>query len=109
MHMTPTEVAKRANFGDERYENADMQTRVREEFKRAALKEGVGARARPSAQRTAPGQGPRRAQCGTVRCERCGASEQAWRVHCRTHRVPRAASRTPEARERVLSLKRALR
>jgi len=43
--MTPKEVAKRANFGDERYENADMQTRVREEFKRAALKEGVGARA----------------------------------------------------------------
>ncbi|KAL1524695.1 hypothetical protein AB1Y20_019580 [Prymnesium parvum] len=44
LHVTPSEGAKRSAFGDERYENTAMQTRVREEFKRPALKERVAWR-----------------------------------------------------------------
>jgi len=33
--------ASRANFGDERYENASMQSRVREEFRQPAIRAGV--------------------------------------------------------------------
>jgi len=41
LHVSEQVGASRANFGDERYENVDMQTRVRKEFQRPALRERV--------------------------------------------------------------------
>jgi len=41
LHLSPDVGKTRANFGDERYENHDMQSRVREEFQRAELYAGV--------------------------------------------------------------------
>lgn len=41
MHIDASVGASRANFGDERYENTTMQTRVREEFRKAPLRSGV--------------------------------------------------------------------
>merc|ERR1719265_559145 len=41
LHLSPEVGKTRANFGDERYENKEMQTRVREEFQRAELHAGV--------------------------------------------------------------------
>jgi dTMP kinase len=41
LHIDQSVGASRANFGDERYENADMQTRVRQEFNQAPLRAGV--------------------------------------------------------------------
>jgi len=41
MRVDPEVGAARANFGDERYENADMQARVREEFGKERLYAGV--------------------------------------------------------------------
>merc|ERR1719162_889986 len=38
LHVDPKVGQSRANFGDERYENVDMQARVRQEFKRSALR-----------------------------------------------------------------------
>lgn len=41
LHVDASVGASRANFGDERYENTDMQTRVRNVFREAALRAGV--------------------------------------------------------------------
>merc|ERR1712039_671698 len=41
LHIDEKVGASRANFGDERYENVDMQSRVRNEFKRPALRANV--------------------------------------------------------------------
>lgn len=41
MKVEPSVGAARANFGDERYENATLQARVREEFQRPTLNGGV--------------------------------------------------------------------
>eukprot|EP00419_Tripos_fusus_P024961 CAMPEP_0172715860 /NCGR_PEP_ID=MMETSP1074-20121228/67786_1 /TAXON_ID=2916 /ORGANISM="Ceratium fusus, Strain PA161109" /LENGTH=334 /DNA_ID=CAMNT_0013540481 /DNA_START=64 /DNA_END=1068 /DNA_ORIENTATION=+ len=41
LHVSEQVGASRSNFGDERYENVDMQTRVRQEFQRPALREGI--------------------------------------------------------------------
>merc|ERR1719265_454020 len=41
LHLSPEVGKTRANFGDERYENNEMQTRVREEFQRSQLHAGV--------------------------------------------------------------------
>jgi len=41
LHVSEQVGASRANFGDERYENVDMQTHVRKEFQRPALRECV--------------------------------------------------------------------
>lgn len=41
LHVDAKVGASRANFGDERYENVDMQTRVRKEFQRPALREHI--------------------------------------------------------------------
>jgi len=41
LHVSEQVGASRANFGDERYENVDMQTRVRKEFQRPALRERI--------------------------------------------------------------------
>lgn len=44
LHLSPEVGKTRANFGDERYENHEMQARVREEFQRAELHVGVNWR-----------------------------------------------------------------
>lgn len=41
LHLSPDVGKTRAAFGDERYENHEMQTRVREEFQRTPLHAGV--------------------------------------------------------------------
>merc|ERR1719178_398667 len=41
LHVDESVGASRANFGDERYENADMQGRVRSKFKLPELRAGV--------------------------------------------------------------------
>merc|ERR1719265_2799459 len=41
LHLSPDVGKTRANFGDERYENHEMQANVREEFQRAELHAGV--------------------------------------------------------------------
>lgn len=41
LHLNPEVGKSRSNFGDERYENVDMQARVREEFARPQLHAGV--------------------------------------------------------------------
>lgn len=41
LHVDPEVGASRADFGDERYENARMQASVREEFKNSRLHDGV--------------------------------------------------------------------
>jgi len=41
MHIDASVGASRAGFGDERYENTDMQTRVREEFRQPRIRAGV--------------------------------------------------------------------
>jgi len=41
MYIDASVGASRAGFGDERYENADMQTRVREEFRQPRIRAGV--------------------------------------------------------------------
>jgi dTMP kinase len=41
LHVDESVGASRANFGDERYENANMQARVRDEFRQASIREGV--------------------------------------------------------------------
>lgn len=41
LHVDESVGASRANFGDERYENSDMQARVRNEFRKAPLRAGV--------------------------------------------------------------------
>merc|ERR1712194_630153 len=41
LHIDATVGASRADFGDERYENVDMQSRVRTEFKNPALRANV--------------------------------------------------------------------
>jgi dTMP kinase len=41
LHVDEKVGASRANFGDERYENATMQSRVREEFRQPAIRAGV--------------------------------------------------------------------
>jgi len=41
LHVSEKVGAARSNFGDERYENVDMQGRVRKEFQRVQLREGV--------------------------------------------------------------------
>mmetsp|Transcript_26792 Transcript_26792/g.61766 ORF Transcript_26792/g.61766 Transcript_26792/m.61766 type:complete len:290 (+) Transcript_26792:52-921(+) len=41
LHVDPKVGQSRANFGDERYENAEMQTNVRKEFQRSELRAGV--------------------------------------------------------------------
>eukprot|EP00746_Dinoflagellata_sp_MGD_P167650 gnl/MRDRNA2_/MRDRNA2_98459_c0_seq1.p1 gnl/MRDRNA2_/MRDRNA2_98459_c0~~gnl/MRDRNA2_/MRDRNA2_98459_c0_seq1.p1 ORF type:complete len:290 (-),score=58.49 gnl/MRDRNA2_/MRDRNA2_98459_c0_seq1:356-1225(-) len=44
LHLSPEVGKTRANFGDERYENHEMQSRVREEFQRTELHAGVNWR-----------------------------------------------------------------
>jgi dTMP kinase len=41
LHVDESVGASRANFGDERYENANMQARVRNEFRQASIRDGV--------------------------------------------------------------------
>merc|ERR1719502_726706 len=41
LHVDESVGASRQNFGDERYENTDLQSRVRQQFKNSALYEGV--------------------------------------------------------------------
>merc|ERR1719345_648666 len=41
LHIEQSVGASRANFGDERYENTDMQTKVRDQFREAPLRAGV--------------------------------------------------------------------
>jgi len=41
LHVDESVGASRQNFGDERYENTDMQAQVRQEFRRGPLREGV--------------------------------------------------------------------
>jgi len=41
LHVDESVGASRANFGDERYENADLQSRVRNQFRQAPLRAGV--------------------------------------------------------------------
>jgi dTMP kinase len=41
LHVDEKVGASRANFGDERYENATMQSRVREEFRQPSIRAGV--------------------------------------------------------------------
>mmetsp|Transcript_56654 Transcript_56654/g.104881 ORF Transcript_56654/g.104881 Transcript_56654/m.104881 type:complete len:290 (+) Transcript_56654:73-942(+) len=41
LHVDPKVGQSRANYGDERYENAEMQTNVRKEFQRTELRAGV--------------------------------------------------------------------
>jgi len=41
MHIDASVGKSRAGFGDERYENTDMQTRVREEFRQPRIRAGV--------------------------------------------------------------------
>lgn len=41
LHVDESVGASRQNFGDERYENTDLQSRVRQQFKNSALYQGV--------------------------------------------------------------------